>query len=181
MPFCPRCGKENPAEAAYCNSCGNQLPSIAASSQPPSANTQIPRTSPAPTTPNPSKVARNIVIAIVGIGIVAILLFVMFTSGLGGIQQGLQQALPPNVQVTSKNSRDGYSGLDYTLWIDASVHNSGGAGTVTVWAKVTQGGNEWTKSQSIHLDADESRDLTFEFREISFWSLNSGYYSVWVT
>ena len=25
MPFCPKCGKENPPDALYCNSCGNSL------------------------------------------------------------------------------------------------------------------------------------------------------------
>ena len=25
MPFCPRCGKENPQGALYCSSCGSQL------------------------------------------------------------------------------------------------------------------------------------------------------------
>lgn len=129
----------------------------------------------------PSTLSKRIILGSIAVGVVVIVLIFFFAFGLGGIQQGLQRTLPPNVEVTSKNARTGYIGLDYTLWVDASVHNSGGAGTVTVWAKVTQGSNEWTKSQSIYLDAQGSRELTFEFKEISFWSLDSSYYSVWVT
>jgi hypothetical protein len=129
----------------------------------------------------PSHISNKLIFGSIAIGLVIIMLILVFTFGFGGIQYGVQRTLPPSVEITSKNARDGYIGLDYTLWIDVSVHNTGGAGTVTVWAKVTQGSNEWTKSQTIYLDAKGSKDLTFEFREISFWSLESGYYSVWVT
>lgn len=127
----------------------------------------------------PSTLAKKLVLGSIAVGIVIVVL--LFAFGLGGIQQGFQRTLPPNVEVTSKNARDGYVGLDYTLWVDVSVHNYGGSGTVTVWVKVTQGSSEWTKSQTVYLDAKESKDLTFEFREISFWSSESSYYSVWVT
>ena len=128
-----------------------------------------------------SPAQKKIIIGIVVAGVVIVALAFLFLYGFGGIMQGVQRVQPPNVEITSKNAREGYIGLDYTLWVDVSVHNNGGQGTVTVWAKITQGSSEWTKSQAIYLDAKESKDLTFEFREISFWSLESGYYSVWVT
>jgi len=128
-----------------------------------------------------STLSKNLIVGCIIAGVVIAALIVFFTLGLGGIQQGVQRTLPPDVQVTSKNARTGYVGLDYTVWVDVSVHNYGGAGTVTVWAEVIQGSNSWTKSQSIYLDAKGSSDLTFEFREVSFWTLDSGQYAVWVT
>jgi hypothetical protein len=117
----------------------------------------------------------------IAVAVVGALVLLYLSYGFGGIQQGLQRTLPPDVDVTSKNARTGNIGLDYTVWIDVSVHNSGGAGTVTVWTSVIQGSDEWTKSQSIYLDAKDSRNLTFEFREASFWSFERGSYNVWVT
>lgn len=127
----------------------------------------------------PSTLSNKLVLGSIAVGIVVVVL--LFVFGLGGIQQAFHRTLPPDVEITSKHARTGYVGLDYTVWVDVSVHNYGGSGTVTVWVKLTQGSNEWTKSQTIYLDAKASEDLTFEFRELSFWSLESGYYSVWVT
>jgi len=87
---------------------------------------------------------------------------------------------PPMVDVTSQNARTGMEGLDYVVYIDVSLHNRGGDGKVTAWAKITQGGSFWTKQQAIYLGAGEMRDLTFTFREISFWDTSSGSYSVWI-
>lgn|SRR5574341_348033 len=129
-----------------------------------------------------SKGKRNtkfIGVAVAGVVIIAVLI-ALFTLGSGGIQQSIQRTFPPDVQVTSQNARSGNIGLDYVQWVDVSVHNSGGAGTVTVWAKVTQGSSEWTKSQSVYLDAKGSQNLTFEFREVGLFD-GGGSYSVWVT
>lgn len=86
---------------------------------------------------------------------------------------------PPNAVVTSKNFRSGMSGLDYVAWVDVSVHNYGGTGTVVVWVQVKQGSGVWTKSQSLYLNSQASRDLTFTFKEIGFWTTNSVSYRVW--
>ena len=123
---------------------------------------------------------RLVVWSIVGITIVVVVMLLL-VFGLGGIMQGFQRIAPPSVQVTSKNLRTGTVGLDYVAWVDVSVHNSGGPGTVTVWVEVMQGSDVWKKSQTIYLDAKGSRDLTFEFREVGFWTTNPIYYRVWVT
>lgn len=83
------------------------------------------------------------------------------------------------MEITSKYCRTGDIGLDYTAWVDVSVHNYGGAGTVTVWAKIEQGDDMWKKSEGIYLDAKGSEDLTFEFREVE---LGGGtiHWSAWV-
>ena len=123
---------------------------------------------------------RLVVWSIVGITIVvAVMLLLVY--GLGGVMQGIQRIQPPSVQVTSENARTGNIGLDYVAWVDVSVHNSGGPGTVTVWVEIMQGSDLWKKSQTIYLDAKGSRDLTFEFREVGFWTTDQGYYHVWVT
>jgi len=123
---------------------------------------------------------RLVVWSIVGITIVVVFMLLL-VFGLGGIMQGFQRIAPPSVQVTSKNLRTGTVGLDYVAWVDVSVHNSGGPGSVTVWVEVMQGSDVWKKSQTIYLDAKGSRDLTFEFREVGFWTTNPIYYRVWVT
>jgi len=123
---------------------------------------------------------RLVVWGIVGITIVVVVMLLL-VYGLGGVMQGFQRIAPPSVQVTSKNLRTGTVGLDYVAWVDVSVHNSGGPGTVTVWVEIMQGSDIWKKSQTIYLDAKGSRDLTFEFREVGFWTTNPIYYSVWVT
>ena len=123
---------------------------------------------------------RLIVWSIVGITIVvAVILLLVY--GLGGVMQGFQRIQPPSVQVTSKNLRTGTVSLDYVAWVDVSVHNSGGPGTVTVWVEIMQGSDAWKKSQTIYLDAKGSMDLSFEFREVGFWTTNPIYYRVWVT
>jgi len=46
--------------------------------------------------------------------------------GLGGLQHLFKRTLSLKVEIISKNVRTGFIGLDYTLWIDVSVHNYGG-------------------------------------------------------
>ena len=115
--------------------------------------------------------------AVVAIVAVAVGLLLV---GPGNIVNLFQRVLPPNVKVTSQYARTGLIGLDYTVWVDVSVYNSGGPGTVTVWVEVTQGESSWKKSQSVHLEPKGSKDLTFTFKEFSFWSFESGRYRVWV-
>lgn len=122
-------------------------------------------------------VSREAFAAVVIVFVVVIGLLLV---GPGNIVNLFQRALPPDVEVTSNNARTGLIGLDYTLWVDVSVYNSGGPGTVTVWAKATQGSDSWEKAQSVHLEPRESKDLTFTFKEFSFWSFESGSYRVWV-
>jgi len=64
---------------------------------------------------------------------IAVAVMLLLVYGLGGVMQGFQRVQPPSVRVTSKNLRTGTIGLEYVAWVDVSVHNSGGPGTVTVW------------------------------------------------
>ena len=97
--------------------------------------------------------------------------------GTGGIRQAIQGTLPPDIEMTSINTRSGAKGLDYVGYVDISVYNSGGKGTITVWVEVTQGSNSWTKTKSVYLDHQGSADLTFEFREVGIlgsWTASVG-------
>ena len=111
-----------------------------------------------------SNTGKYAVVAVVVVAIAAVVLLL----GAGGIQQTLQSAMPPSVTVTSENIRSGWVGLDWAVWVDASVYNSGGKGTVTVAVTVDQGSNTWTKTQSVYLDAKGSKNLTFQFLEPAY-------------
>jgi len=113
------------------------------------------------------------------IGVLVILVAIVFLVGPGTIKQTVERVQPPNVEVTSHNARSGFEGLDYVVYVDVSVYNQGGPGTVTVWAEVTQGGKTFKKAQSIHLESRESRDLTLKFKEAGLLS-GPITYSVWI-
>lgn len=90
--------------------------------------------------------------------------------GMGGIKDTIQGTLPPDIEITSTNSRSGTKGFDYVGYVDVSVYNSGGKGTITVFVEVTQGSNTWKKTKSVYLDQQGSADLTFEFAEVGILS-----------
>jgi len=116
--------------------------------------------------------------AVVIVIIVAVAIIIV---GIGNIINLFQRAIPPDVEIISKSYREGFEGFDYVIYVDATVYNRGGSGTVTVWAELTQGSDSWKKTQTVHLEAKESKDLTFTFREVSFWSIEGGgTYRVWV-
>lgn len=103
--------------------------------------------------------------------------YIYLTTGTGGIEQAIKGTLPPDIEMTSMNTRSGAKGLDYVGYVDVSVYNSGGKGTITVWVEVTQGSNSWTKTKSVYLDHQGSADLTFEFREVGIfgsWTAHVG-------
>ena len=87
---------------------------------------------------------------------------------------------PPEFRVTSQSSRDGYEGANKVGYVDVTVKNGGGSGRGTVYVRVAQGNNVWTKEKPINLGNDESTSLTFRFSEIQFWTLDSWYFTSWV-
>ncbi|MCL2550160.1 MAG: hypothetical protein FWE78_04455, partial [Methanimicrococcus sp.] len=86
---------------------------------------------------------------------------------------------PPNVYVTGHTSYLHQVGTpQYHTIVDVSVHNYGGNGSVVVWTTVTQGKNEWTQSQPVHLNSKETKKVIFVFYEPSAWS--SANYNIWI-
>ena len=103
--------------------------------------------------------------------------YIFFTMGSGGIKQAVISTYPPDIEITSMDTRSGSVGLDYVGYVDVSVYNKGGKGTITVWVEVTQGTNTWKKSKSVYLDYQDSANLTFEFREVTIfgsWRARAG-------
>lgn len=169
--FCPKCGTENEEDSAFCKKCGYAL-KVAQTQTGPTSQQVYNK----PANQQMNAKGTNYLPYIIG----AIILVVVLVYGFGGLKQTFQGALPPSVQVTSYNGRTGFVGLDATAYIDVSVNNSGGRGTVVVWAKFTQGANSWTKSQSVTLEAQQSSNLTFEFMEYELLG-GQAQYTVWVT
>lgn len=137
-----------------------------------------------PPPPPPPPKNSNTALKVVGVVLAVVIILAIFIVALPSLNNAgnnlAQTVNPPNAAITSTNLRTGNSGLDYIAYVDVSVHNNGGAGTVVVWAKLTQGSNSWTKSQSIYMDEKGSKDLTLTFSEASFWSLNDLHSQAWV-
>ena len=116
------------------------------------------------------------------------MMLMILTIGLSGCMDAItdtggqisETVNPPVFVVTSKEGREGYEGADRVGYVDATISNNGGTGKETVYARVVQGSNEWTKSKSINLGHGESTALNFRFSEIQFWTLDSWSYTVWV-
>lgn len=171
MPFCSKCGAKLDEKAKFCPNCGT--PVAPPPRREPERRTERKRP---PVSKEFAKIAVIVIIAIIVLGIIYGLLPRIIHVGreLG------ETVNPTNVEITSRNIRTGNIGLDYVAWVDVSIHNKGGPGTVVVWAEVTQGSNSWKKSMSNYLDSQQSRDLTFTFRKIGFWTTKSIHYRVWV-
>lgn len=120
-----------------------------------------------------SRRAIAAVVTVIAVAIVGLVAFLIVQRG------GLN---PPNFEITRKELTTTVEGFppDYVAYVSVTVKNRGGAGTMTVYVKVMQGGNSWQKSQSVYLDSGESQDLTFKFSEIAFWTDNPVSYDVWI-
>lgn len=123
-----------------------------------------------------SRKGLYIAVAVIAVVIVAAVLVVEFTQR-GGFRGVIN---PPNVKIVSRDLDTTLEGLDYVAYVYVTVKNEGGAGSATVYVKVMQGGDSWTKSRSVYLDSGESSDLTFKFSEIEFWTTYGVTYTVWI-
>ena len=111
------------------------------------------------------------------LGTVVILLVI----GLNGCVEQISESVnPPDMRLTSQYKRETYEGADRVGYVDITVKNYGGKGTSTVYVKVTQGSNQWTKERTVTLDNDETTDLSFRFSEIEFWTTASWDFTAWV-
>ena len=133
---------------------------------------------------NKTRLINNISIVVFGIVILGIVLGVAGCIDASPSQITITPPKlvisPPDPVVTSTNVRTSVEGMHYYTYVDTSIHNYGGNGTVVVWATVSQGNKQWTKSQSVYLDEKGSKDLMFTFIEPSFWDSSSIYARVWV-
>ncbi len=115
------------------------------------------------------------------IAILSIVLILISIGLLSGCTKPTGSSISSSsVDIVSQSTRTGYEGLNYVVYVDTTVYNKGDDGAVTVWTILTQGNNKWSQNQAIYIKNGESRDLTFTFREVNFWTLNSGTYRIWV-
>ena len=70
----------------------------------------------------------------------------------------------PLPDIVGQAARDGFSGLDYVVWVDCTVRNNGARGGIVVKA-VLQNGGFWEKRETVQVEADTERKVTFSFPE----------------
>ncbi len=89
---------------------------------------------------------------------------------------------PPNPQprtsVVDYHSIDTYEGFDRVGYVYVVIKNNGDPGYNDVSVTVTQGENQWTKSESAYLNSYQSTILSFRFSEIELWTSESWSYSI---
>jgi len=116
------------------------------------------------------------------LAIVAMFVFI----AAGGLLAGLGNILfnprsePPRPVITSKDLRTGWVNGGFRIWVDVTVHNIGGPGTVTVAARVALGNADWDQQRTIYLQHNEEKSLTFTFTEFWGWDSERGIWDVWI-
>lgn len=113
--------------------------------------------------------------------IILVIVVLLICVGLSGCIDQISETInPPDMKLISQYKRETYEGADRVGYVDITVKNDGGEGSSTIYVKVTQGSNQWTKEQTVTLDNGESRDLSFRFAEIEFWTMDSWDFTAWV-
>lgn len=110
-----------------------------------------------------------------GIGLLAIGGFMGFaylqsrTNQSDGTQNPIIEVIvnPPNPRiVTSRSEKAKESSLfDYAQAVDGTVLNEGGEGSVLVTATLTQGEQTFTQKQELYMNANQTNDVHFVFKE----------------
>ncbi len=98
---------------------------------------------------------------------IATTLVVLFALGVGcsGAAKLINQPLP---EIVGQTARENF-GTDYKILIDCTVKNSGAEGSVTVSARLENGGF-WVKETELDLLEDETHTVTLEFPEATLLS-----------
>ena len=129
MVFCPKCGKGNPDESTYCNSCGNALPKTVNTSNSFTQSQTGPQpyvTSPPSAVPRKSHAGRNIgigLIVLIGIIVIVVIASANFASNNGNGGNSLFGPTSHTINVasgsTAVNART-YTGYSFSVPSDAS-------------------------------------------------------------
>jgi hypothetical protein len=119
---------------------------------------------------------------------ITILLLIILISSIGCLSgctkepTGENESNPKsNIIISSYASRTGYEGIDYVLYIDVVVQNTGEAsGTARVWSEVNQDSSHYEKHQDVYVETGKTYSFTFRYTEFSYWSVDTGTYRVWI-
>ncbi len=83
---------------------------------------------------------------------------------------------PPKIEIVNTSFR---AGTDL-VYVDVSLKNNGGAGTLLVHAAVGDGSNTYNKNETIHFAEQESKDTTFTFEGVTFSNLSDVHAYSWI-
>ena len=163
---CKECGNEVSDKALSCPKCGapiekpQEQKTVEAVKNNESQKTQ---------TINPKEKKSStwkiiIVILIVLLGAFAFLTLQNNPNAIPGVKLEIN---PPNpIVVTSRSDNSNSTLIKLKTTVHATVQNQGGDGNVLVTFTVSQAGNDFTRSQSIFMRAQESIDLNETFTEV---------------
>lgn len=115
-------------------------------------------TYPLPPPPPPlaqkKSIGKGVTIAVVVIAIIVLAIVAYaFLPKLSG----------PDPQITMTNGREGFSGLNYVYYVDATVKNNGASGYVTVYGEINGAGRYEQKSTNLYLENGQSQSITLTF------------------
>jgi len=182
MSFCPKCGTETVLNDDYCRKCGAKL----LASQEDISSSKRTLHSSAKASTNEYLLKRNggfkdtsstnwsSVIA------VSIIIFLIgYFASSGGLNQFIQTVSPPKVRIISTNTRSGFQGLNFVVYLDVKILCESGSGNIEVWSYIDQDTSTYRKYKSIQVSSGHTYTMTFTYPEATFWSI-SGHYRVWI-
>ena len=133
---------------------------------------QPPQPTPSTTIRIPMRKSVIIGVSIIVIIAIALVVFVL-----------LPKVNSPNPEIVMVNGHEGFQGLNYVYYVDATVKNNGVSGWVTLYAEINGAGRYEKQDRQVYLGNGESKSETFSF-DISLWgSLTnpSISYKAWAT
>jgi hypothetical protein len=98
------------------------------------------------------------------IAIIAVIMIKNNPNAIPGVK--VQINTPKPTVITSRGDDKNSELLNFKETLYATVQNQGGDGTVIVTFNLMQDGNTYTRTQTVYLRANESRDLNVTFDEV---------------
>ena len=179
MTYCPQCGTKALSDNEYCGNCGGKLrdtEQVFPTSQ---------STGKSPGRVPPDNYSRNNQEKKQGtswtsiLGVFSIVFVIAFLFSSGGFNQILENISPPSVRIISTNSRSGFEGFNFVVYLDVEILCETGSGNIEVWSYIDQDSSVYQKYRSIHVSSGQTYRMTFSYPEATFWSL-TGQYRVWI-
>jgi len=128
-----------------------------------------------------SRTSKMILWGIVGfsIGIVLVVLTIRNPT----ILKKIHQQMYPDVEVLSTEGFDHMFGFDYGYIVHVTLCNKGKKGAVLVTVDLLRGAEQWTKGQTVYIEHEQIKKVTFEFLEpkLKLFGSDEGYYRVTVS
>ena len=75
----------------------------------------------------------------------------------------LEFGVRPDIEILDTEAHEYFLGLDYGYVINVELSNKGREGAAIVGVELRYGNEKWSRSQTVYLERDESKKLSFEF------------------